>query len=791
MNKEEKRRAYQKAYQKKWRKSEKGKAYRKEYQALFILNPRIKTKEEKKKDRIRAKAKGRKILGIDGEGLTEGGEHKYMYMAAWDSTKQCRELDLEPYFDAGMSKEERTKECLEFILSLPQNALVFGFSLGYDYTKILEGLPDKTLYEIARPELRPGKNGPVGRMWGDWEENGDSGWYRLNLVKGRFSVSKISKNGHKKSCSFPACKGCKVLRKTTIWDIFAFFQGAFIKACKEWGVVTEREYEQLKAMKDKRNLFERKDLPAIREYCGQECQKLALLAERLLEAHEDAGLKLISYYGAGSTASRMLKVKFNAKEFIASPPPEMEIPVGCGFFGGRFEISKMGPIREKMWAYDIASAYPYQFTFLPCLKCGRWELVRGEGLQAQIEKADIALVRYRLPVVGKLKISLVWNTSETSWGPFPLRTFGLNAATPGGDGPLAALSELPSNGCIVYPVSSGGGWVYRDEFLTGQKYFPNVVAVEAWIYSTNCSHSPFNDKTGERSSMPEQYITRLQWGKDGRGIVVKSGTNSCYGKTAQSIGTNPPFQCFVYAGMVTSGCRAQILETMCSSRVKRFVIGTATDGLFATRELTLPEPRDTGTREAAALVGKLPLGAWETKVLEDGMMSIRPGIAFPLNSAIEAEVKARGIGKAILSSFRAEVLEKWEKEPGKTFHVTKSLFHGLRSATAPGTKSRPWAVRRDNYGKWSDVKQQVNYDPFPKRPRQPFKDGESLKTWAFDESVISAPYERLLSKDVRDVLRRRGEPLAGQSPEGKEERLMRDLEMEQPEYAELENDFRV
>lgn len=813
--------------------------------AAYFREYRSKTRGQKRAyDKTYNKSREKEpteIIGIDGEGRTEfvldemgrtqpaigqNGKrihmldddkkpistqirsvHRYLYMAAWGHTRKVGDLDLEPtpayvgnappWHDAA----SRTKACLDFFLSLPQEALLLGFSLGYDYTKILEGLDNSTLFRISRPEKRQGKFGPNPVRWGAWSDDAGEGTYKLNYVKGKLSIGKIQFGSHnttsKTPCTRPdtracticngtkvappkngylsgrecheCCQGCKAVRKCTVWDIFAFYQGSFIKACKEWDVVTQAEFDALKAMKEQRGAFTRAQWEEVKDYCGQECRKMAQLAEKLRTAHNDVGLKLKSYHGAGSTAAVMLTTKFRAKEFIAPPLPEMMHAIASAFFGGRFEVSRVGLIEVPVWDADIAGAYPYQFTFLPCLAHGSWELVpAGKNLLRRIEQADasggIALVHYRLPYCDAIRVDRTTSSSDAPWGPFPLRAYGLN---PRGDVTPSALQEYPGDGTIIYPVTSGGGWVYQREFLTSLEHFPNVEATEAWIFTPGCSHSPFNDSTGERETMAQQYITRLKWGKEGPGIVMKLGMNSCPGKTCQSVGNEPPFQCFIWGGLVNSGTRAQLLEGMACAKDPRSILMTATDSITSIEHLALPAPRDTGTAEAARqasekaafeakLAGKPvpdpkhPLGAWETKKHKDGVMIIRPGIGFPIDSDVEATVKARGVGKTVLAMLRKRVIAEWREAPGTPIEVQREMFFGMKSATDPRRQGELYPSRRDNYGTWATQVQKVNYAPFPKRPGHGIdsKDGAAvrLRTWAFGQNVESDPYDKITKK---------------------------------------------
>jgi len=715
-----KRTAYQAAY--KQRNSEAQLAYRQEYRKT---HPKPQPT----------------VIGIDGEGLTIEGEHLYTYIAAW-TIDECVST-------AENIKGLSAEECFEFLFALKRlypNSLIAGFSLGYDYTKILESLPTSSIYRIARPESRRGKKHPIPIRWKQ---------YSINYLRGRLTIARLVQGKHSKYCKGDECPGCLRGESVNVWDVWGFFQGSFIDACKNWGVITSEEYEYLKAMKLKRGGFTWKQWPTVKEYCGVECQKLAKLVTALRDAHGDADIPLKSYYGAGSTASAVL-----SKMGIKKSMPQGELPealnhaVACSFFGGRFEINRYGPVKKTVHSYDIASAYPYQLTGLPCLACGRWRRI-VKNIEPRIRAASAALVRYELPYTSSIVTNREECTSELPWGPFPLRTQGL------GDIGHNGIDD----GNIVYPATSGGGWCYRDEFLVGLAHWPNVVAKEAWIYETDCDHLPFKD-------VANLYIQRLQWGKEGRGIVVKLCANSIYGKLAQSIGDKPPFQCFLWAGMITSGCRAQLLELVAQGSV----LMTATDGIVSELPLTLPRPRDTGTLEAATRAGKEPLGAWESKDIPGGIMLIRPGIAFPIarkenENEAEKETKARGIGKAVLKSHRDLVLESWEQHGARALSLQSDIFHGFKSSTRVSSRGYE---RSELFGKWSKRPQSVSYMPEPKRPFV-VKDDGSLCTWSFGPKVKSAAYERIAGGETpKHILAMAAE---------------KQLQSEQPDREEYQDEF--
>jgi len=643
------------------------------------------------------------IVGVDSEGLTlEDGRHICRYLAAWTDSECVSEVENED----GL----RPEQVFEFLFAVKRyhdDSILVGFSLGYDYTKWFEGLPTDVIFHLVRPETRRGKHGAKPVRWGR---------YLLNYLRGKFTVTRLISGAHRRQCD-GECEGCKHGESVTIWDVWGFYQGSFIDACMKWAVIDAEEYAELKRMKDARSTFSEAQWEEVKAYCGKECRKLAWLVDKLRKAHIEAELPLKSYYGAGSTASVLLN-KMNVKPHMPQEEysDELKLAIASAFFGGRFEIARIGPLRETCYSYDIASAYPYQLYQLPCMACGKWTHVKDKVNQA-VEKARYAIVRYTLPYCEAIKTN--GTSSCFQWGPFPLRTAGID--------------EI-DDGCIVYPVTSGGGWVYRAEYLAARDHWPNIEAKEAWIYETDCGHTPFID-------IAKVYAERLRWGKDGPGIVLKLGPNSCYGKIAQSIGDKPPFQCFVWAGMITSGCRAQLIELMRQDR--EAILMTATDGIVSRRKLSTPIPIDTGTFDAAKRYGKEALGAWEAKVMSEGVHMIRPGIAFPLKGK-EEETKARGVGKAVLTKHRELVMQSWAEHGPKALTLTSTIFRGMKSATSyvqgQGYK------RAAQYGQWVPRTQAVSYLPEPKRPFIVDDDGV-LHTWAFNQEVISAPYARILGVD--------------------------------------------
>ena len=717
-------------------------------------------------DRAYEKSRNAFTIAIDGEGYTdETGRHRYTYMAAGSAEKF--------YGDVENLNGLTTKEIFDFLLELPNEPIKVGFSIGYDQTKWFDSLPNSTIYLLNHPELRPGDHGPRPVYWKE---------YQIQKLSTRFAVSRVVLR-HRQS----------VKKRAIVWDLFKFFGKAFVGALEDWGVGTKEEVAKIAAMKEKRGNFAAISAEE-KAYCQSEVRLMAILADTLLKAHAEADLELKQYYGPGSTASVMLK-RMGAKELRAQLPDAMVPLAECAFFGGRFETSAAGPVRRVHGA-DIASAYPYIMTQLPCIAHGKWTLERGTGLGRIIRDAPAACVHYRLRHQDHIQylpdhvfkadrvrtsVKADGRATTTPWGPFPFR--------------------LP-DGNILYPVESAGGWVWRDEYLSGKQYWPNVEAVEAWVFRPTCSCDP-----PFASQIAEYFNLRLNWGKEGRGIAIKLGSNSCYGKLAQRLGA-APFHCTTLSGMITAGCRAMQLDAIGAAEDRWDILSVATDGIQSRVPLDLDDPQPTGTAQTARQVtdrsrlkaeaeGKTtykqyyPLGAWERKASSTQHL-IRPGMRFcPDAEAKRAETAARGIGVRVIHDNRQKILEAWKTAPMTDVYLQQpsqfmgskgcvrvskegldlwaAIRKGAQRPTSDQLNAFEQTVTRDaKYGNWiTPVPRVVSYNPTPKRPYCDTTDHYRLMTWA-------------LSDDQGESRMYRGND---KSHLGEDAREMQEIESEQPDQG--------
>lgn len=360
-------------------------------------------------------------VALDGEGLGRT-PHQYVMMAY---------SDVEGHSDLVENENGLTsKQCLNFILSIPSDARVCGYYLGYDWTKILQDLPNQLIYRLLRPELRAlPKDEGGGFSYIHWEG------YKLHYLAGMMRIRKGN-------------------RMHTVWDLGKFFQAPFVDAIEAWEIVAP--LADIRKMKDERSRFHAGDWYRIKSYCLSECRALAELATKLEGAHDDVGIRPKSWHGPGSTASALMKV-LNIGEKRGEHPREVLQAADYAFFGGRFEHSMIG-MREQVYGFDIVSAYPYQAYYLPCLTHSKWKLVKRErGLQS----ARQACVHFDVQDIG----------SEV-WAPLPCRL---------------------KNGSIVFPRSGFSGWVWLDEYRAAVENWNGVRFREAWVLHQDCDCQPFSE----------------------------------------------------------------------------------------------------------------------------------------------------------------------------------------------------------------------------------------------------------------------------------------------------------
>lgn len=630
----------------------------------------------------RANKTARPFFFLDGEGGNRpDGSHEYTVLCGWSEYTGPVILRNEDGSPLG------TAQVFDWLLSLSAQLKLedvphtfVGFGFGYDLSMILKDLPEHPAERYARPvrmQHLDAKGTPKYAIWGPY------GFRMLgsefSLIETTFGFGARATKGDQKSIA--------------IWDIWKFFQGSFVKALTEWKIIGQDELDAMEAMKRKRSTFMADEIDdEIIEYCLSECRAGVALMTKLDETCKELGYPLRRYDGAGSLAASMLRA-WRIDEYLADVPEGMEYAVSCAYFGGRFEVARHGWTHDQVWQYDINSAYPAVIKDLPCLACAEWRE------STEVQSDGIYNVEWKLP-------------QPCYWGSLPHRN---------------------RKGEITYPTG-GDGWYWGSEILAAEQLYPGSHHIRSgWALDRNCEHKPF-------AAVPDVYQQRLQLGKTAKGIILKLGLNSLYGKTAQSVGT-PKYANYIYAGMITAGCRALILDAIRKAGPENILM-TATDAVFSAVPLSLPGGKDK------------KLGEWDGSTFENGILIIQPGITISYDSSNVGTYKSRGLGKYEFARHASSAETQW-RTLGIFGHFT------ARSHRFLGIKTSLARNRYANRCRWVDIDQRLGFYPgikryIPKAERiAHLEDRAAISYSAKPPGYPSEPYKQIYARLILKVVNKR------------------------------------
>lgn len=562
-------------------------------------------------------------------------------------------------------------ECLAFLADLPKTHIYVAFAFDYDVTMILRSLPPDRLWRLLHSEVR--------------RKDVCSQAYPVDY--GRFQID------------YMPHKEFRVRRRdggkwTIIHDSFTFFQEAFARlkaddtvsgALVKWlGDEPELEDTILSIARGKaqRSAFTRMT-DYEREYNHLECILLARMMEKYRSMCDRIGIRPTKWQGPGYLVTAFFKrEKFpRKKDITVFQDFDFYVFVSWAFYGGRFEPCIFGDITGPVHQWDINSAYASIYDDLPCMLHTRWNktyALPSGGIYA----AD---VEFHHPAGYKVHT-------------LPIRT---------------------DKGTLIFPRTGRGiYWCY--EIAAAQRADCDVRLVgDCYEAEVTCDCRLFD-------KVQELYAERQRLGSSTQGRPLKLMLATIYGKFAQSIGCGP-YANIVYAGMITSSCRAQISDAaLQDGRNGDDVIMIATDGLF--------------TREARNLPVSKMIGEWD-HVIHDSIFMVQSGVYFlPPRDGVD-KLKTRGvpIGKMLEHEidFRA-VWARWLDNPDYVYPpevcIPMHNFIGLRLAIA---RNKP-----ETAGRWVDIPKTVKFDWESKRTPRCVSDG-MLFTVPIQGSRIleSLPYD--------------------------------------------------
>jgi hypothetical protein len=448
------------------------------------------------------------FVALDGEGINE----KYCLLQDSEGGKLFRlaGLQTKPVFDWLLHRRFELRNLVPVFV---------GYVTTYDVNMILRDVDDDTLRKIFATD---------DKQFVRWNE------YEILYIPRK--VFKLRRRNERNDG----------LDSFTWYDVFTYFGGSFVNACRGFLGRVPRE---IVAGKKQRSKFRISQLKTIERYNQLEVELLVKLCDRMNEIFTSQGIALKKWHGPGAVAEfvlgkKMLNIHQDYPVFHQDQVfPSLFEAWDCAYYGGRFENMGIGTFRD-VHTYDINSAYPYALSMLPILTFGsEWETVLHPRLRS--EQMSVYLVE--------------WNVSKRApFGPFPWR-----------DG----------QGRIFYPLN-GLGWYWKPEVAAALEMFGSAIKL----------HKVWFLKQGEPSrfgkEIPRLYELRKRLKKEGNPgeYAIKIALNSIYGKLAQRVGISP-FRCIPWAGWITSQSRAMLLRA-CMGR-EHSILAFATDSVFSRKVLPL------------------------------------------------------------------------------------------------------------------------------------------------------------------------------------------------------------
>lgn len=433
-----------------------------------------------------------------------------------------------------------------------------------------------------------------------------------------------------------------------IYDVFGFFQHSFVASLQEWKVGTPEQIDRIQTMKESRGTFTDEARAEMLAYCLEECELLVQLVGKLRDALIEGEIPVSQWYGAGAIATAIFR-KENTKRYMQrQPPPAWERAVLGSYFGGRFELRYSGEW-NNVYTYDIRSAYPHIARGLPCQS----HMVFSHHTGYIDAEWCIYYISWKVP-------------ENTPWPPFPFRIQGSRQ--------------------IIFPTN-GYGFYHASEVRAAMALFPNCITVhetyliETYCQQNSCDGVPF-------SFVPPYFAFRDELKKRGSQaqLTIKLGLNSLYGKTAQGVGfgdKKPPYQSYLWAGMITAGTRAMILDAI--RQKPDSVLWIACDGIVSTEPLNVNCGDD--------------LGEWEDGTA-DSVFCVQTGVYEVVKDG-EVTVRSRGFGKR--ETDFDSIKRAFADDPvGGKHSYTVTRFIGLGGALA---RKEFW----QHFGRWKEVTRELNF----------------------------------------------------------------------------------
>jgi hypothetical protein len=485
-----------------------------------------------------------------------GHAHKYVLLGVGDNQIVNRD---------GLEFTEILSFLYQCFEAQPQyrKTVFAGFYLGYDFTQWLKTLPpERAKHLLLDKRKSSSQNMQHMTLPVDYR-----GWQFDMLGERRFKLRpKVC------DCQKYVCSHMKGVRWMYVCDSGPFFQTSFLTAinprkylmptqcelcaklkrewqalrpeqryCSEHMVVTPEEYAIIQEGKAERETALLSDEMML--YNRLENEVLARVLTKLDEGFKAIGVNLSAkqWIGPGQPAGAWMATQgvIKHKELIKVVPEWALDAAMSSYLAGWFEIDGHGIIPGITDEYDINSAYPHIISKLPCLEHGKWERKTARTFWTEpikLKRNQIALVYGSVegsnPHIG----AMLHRYDDKKFNPFDTRPGAYR----------------------IYRPHHTGGWYWQHELEAAMRagLIDSVKLYKCVTYQPCDCPPPLR-------RIANLYQMRLKVGKDTPlGKAAKLVYTSSYGKFAQSVGDNPPFNNWVYASLITAGCRTQILDAI-------------------------------------------------------------------------------------------------------------------------------------------------------------------------------------------------------------------------------------
>jgi len=435
-------------------------------------------------------------------------------------------------------------------------------------------------------------------------------------------------------------KGFEIRKDKRIYrffDLYQFYHMSLNNASQRY-LNDQKEEIVIKNIED--YFSDPKKKPILLKYCMKDAVLTARLGSLLQSKLNQLEIDFSKPYSCGYIAMHYFYRNRPLHRFLKQ---EWELYAFLSYFGGRFEVIKRGYF-DKVYQYDINSAYPYALTKLIDVRNGFW-----------IKSKDIPDFFY----YGFLKVQVNSYEHDTI-SPFPYRR---------------------KDGLVYFPnINNSDIWYLTyPEYQLANKMGAEMDIIDGWFFLPKKFDYLFADikklyearkeakKNDKAMDLTLKLIMNSLYGKfaerefkikaklipfDGA-QTIKIGNQTIYFKEMETAGTlfNP-----VYASYITSLTRKILLES-CINNIDHVL-------MFATDSILTDKPILQESDE---------LGDWKLEMQGEAVL-IMSGVYSIRN---DNEIKTRFRGFPIKAEYNFfDLLKKYANESKMTFKLEKAIKLG-------------------------------------------------------------------------------------------------------------------